>query len=55
MVVEEFLNCGNLCINHALLDVGRRIRGVAMSLKGSTYCSNFLGSTKIKLFGWMQV
>ncbi len=46
MVKEEFLNCGNLCINHGVLDVGRRIRGVAMSLKGSTYCSNFLGLNK---------
>jgi hypothetical protein len=31
VVKEEFLNCGNLCINHGILDVGRRIRGVAMS------------------------
>ncbi len=34
VVKEEFLNCGNLCINRGVLDVGRRIRGVAMSLKG---------------------
>jgi hypothetical protein len=34
VVKEEFLNCGNLCINHGVLDVGRRVRGVAMSLKG---------------------
>jgi hypothetical protein len=55
VVKEEFLDCGNLCLNHGVLDVGRRIIGVAMSLKGSTYCRNFLGSTTIKLFGWMQV
>ncbi len=55
VIKEEFLNCGSLCINHGVLNVGRRIRGVAMSLKGSTYCSNFLSSTTIKLFGWMQV
>jgi len=46
VVKEEFLNCGNLCINHGVLDVGRRIRGVAMSLKGSTYCNKFLGLNK---------